>query len=313
MVKKPTQTQEVVRPNITENNLCFIIMPFSQTTEEHTEAHWNEHFDYIQSIIETEFVNKRLIVKRSKPLRKNILDEIIKDLITAKMVVADLTDLNPNVLWELGVRQSFRNGTITIAQKGVKPPFDLGTKAIIMYDLHHKRISKFRSDLIGAIEDCLTYPESSDSPVLEYISGRGTLHEIIHKEEIIRKIDALRCELLFNIDVMYSINLQIKENANPAGNKSTQKYVTVLNLRFGIACQEALIVTRYLTLEEEFYKRIYDLYQTFRNGNIILSAWNINSAEVEKELSKSISTNILETREIIMHLDDAYKLIFRTC
>lgn len=31
---------------------CFVIMPFSKTTEEHDEAYWTEFFDTIQKIME---------------------------------------------------------------------------------------------------------------------------------------------------------------------------------------------------------------------------------------------------------------------
>ncbi|MFH1483175.1 MAG: hypothetical protein ABIG98_02830 [Chloroflexota bacterium] len=102
---------------------CFVIMPFSKTTDKHTEEYWNEHFqEFIKPLIQ----EHPLQPHRSDPLRGDILRQIVTDLVTAPVVVADLTDLNANVLWELGVRQSFKHGTITIAEdEGVRLPFDL--------------------------------------------------------------------------------------------------------------------------------------------------------------------------------------------
>jgi len=106
----------------TSKKQCFVIMPFSETTEKHTENYWTEHFeDFLKPLIEE---CPQLEAYRSKPLHGDILKDIITKLIISPLVVADLTDLNPNVFWELGIRQSFKHGTITIAQEGTKLPFD---------------------------------------------------------------------------------------------------------------------------------------------------------------------------------------------
>jgi len=88
--------------------ICFVITPFSKTTDEHTKRYWTEHFkSFLKPLIDE---NPDLEARRSKPLRGDILREIITDLVVSRVVVADLTDHNPNVYWELGVRQSFKHG-----------------------------------------------------------------------------------------------------------------------------------------------------------------------------------------------------------
>ena len=153
---------------------CFVIMPFSQSTAEHTEAYWTALFDnLIKPLIEE---NSGIDVFRSAPRREDVLGEIIKNLVTQHIVVADLTDHNPNVFWELGVRQSFQHRTITIAECGTKLPFDLGKKGTLFY--HTKDVVKneqFRRELRTAMQDCLDHPDRPDSHVLEAIAGRGSL------------------------------------------------------------------------------------------------------------------------------------------
>ena len=81
---------------------CFIILPFSQTTEEHTEDYWTNHFNhFLKPIIHDK---TKIIVELSEPMRTGVLQDIIKNLIFSSVVIADITDLNPNVMWELGVR-----------------------------------------------------------------------------------------------------------------------------------------------------------------------------------------------------------------
>lgn len=70
-------------------------MPFGKTTDEHTEEYWTKHFEnFLKPLIEE---NPNLEARRSKELRGDILNEIITDLVTSPIVVANLTDKNANV------------------------------------------------------------------------------------------------------------------------------------------------------------------------------------------------------------------------
>jgi hypothetical protein len=62
-------------------------------------------------------------------------DRVISDIIQAELVVADLTDLNPNVLYELGIRHSTQKPTIHVAKAGTLLPFDTVAHRTIFIDL----------------------------------------------------------------------------------------------------------------------------------------------------------------------------------
>lgn len=53
-----------------------------------------------------------------------INDRIIHDIVHADLVVADLTDLNANAFYELGIRHAAQKPTIHIAKLGTPLPFD---------------------------------------------------------------------------------------------------------------------------------------------------------------------------------------------
>ena len=90
----------------------------------HTTEYWREFYEEcLKPLIEK---NANIVAFRSEALRGDILSQIITDLVYSDIVVADLTDANPNVYWELGVRQSFAHRTITIMESGQQLPFDLG-------------------------------------------------------------------------------------------------------------------------------------------------------------------------------------------
>jgi len=150
-------------------------MPFSQT-EMHSKAYWNRHFkEFLKPLIKE---CGDLKVSRSKALRGDLVKEIVESLYDSDIVVADLTDWNPNVFWELGVRLSFKHGTITIAEEGTKLPFDISTKGTLYYPENHIRIQEFRTQFKKAIKDCLDKPDKPDSRVLEILQSRLIKHLI---------------------------------------------------------------------------------------------------------------------------------------
>jgi hypothetical protein len=236
---------------------CFVIMPFSKSSDNHTDEYWNKHFtDFLTPLIESSHVFKAV---RSEALRGDILRQIITDLVTAPLVVADLTDANPNVYWELGVRQSFKHSTITIAEHGTELPFDLTTKGTLFYYTgDHIKIGRFQRQFLTAIADCHENPEFPDSYVLEAISGRGTLYQILMRDESLRRLDALLSEITSNKEtwdiIIKTCNENIKQrSASPKGKIS---YSTKILIH---CCIDLLISTRYLSATPKFYS-IAEIY-----------------------------------------------------
>jgi hypothetical protein len=263
-------------------NRCFVIMPFSETTKTHTENYWNNHFfNFLKPIIESCNVQ----AFRSVPLRQNILRQIVNDLVYSPIVVADLTDGNPNVFWELGVRQSFRHGTITIADTSFKIPFDISNKGILRYSTDQSGREEFTKILKEAISDCLANPMRPDSEVLETITGRTSVYATIHHEELIRKVDGLISEGLLNIQIMNTILSQAFENKGKKFASIRGKMVIITRLSF--ASIELLLAERYLEQDSKFYQSIHNLLATIHAVNHQLANWSTEGL-TEKWLSANI-------------------------
>lgn len=229
------------------NSSCFVIMPFSKSSEEHSENYWTKHFN---ELLKPTIEELGVMTFRVEAMREDIIKKIIQSLVTSPIVVADLTDHNPNVFWELGVRQSFKHNTITIAEEGTKLPFDVSPKATIFYDLHtQEKTYQFKNNLKAAIEDCLANPEKSDSHVLESITGRGSLYEIMRMDDARRRVEGLIVEIQSN-----QKNHQIRKRAI----EELEDFSSIpLPVSFGVwrsRCMENLLVYRYLDEDERFYK-----------------------------------------------------------
>ena len=260
--------------------ICFVIMPFSKTKEEHTEEYWTAHFEaFLKPLIEA---NPALEARRSQALRGDILRQIITDLVLSHVVVADLTDYNPNVFWELGVRQSFKHGTITIAEDGTKLPFDVSGKGTLWYLLKdHTKMKLFRGQFTDAIQDCLEHPERPDSLVLETLSGRGTLFELFGKDEALRRLDALITECDHNL-------MQINDIAGifEVNQKRSNRKLMPLN-RLRPSAIELLVTERYLNEEKSFFDTAEKYINTILKINEELSLLNMQPDAIQSWFLKS--------------------------
>ncbi|MCP4569931.1 MAG: hypothetical protein GY841_20315 [FCB group bacterium] len=99
-----------------EEDFCFVIMPFDEKL--------NEVFHRgIKPIVEELGFRCRRADQHlgSTPILYDIFDDIMK----AKVIIADLTDANPNVFWELGICHTLKRNVILLKRAGSHVPFDL--------------------------------------------------------------------------------------------------------------------------------------------------------------------------------------------
>jgi hypothetical protein len=250
-----------------ENNSCFVIMPFSTTKKRkgHTKGYWDRHYnDFLKPIIERTGL---FTVHRSTALTGDIVKNIINDLITSNLVVADLTDGNSNVYWELGIRQSFKNGTITIAEQGTRLPFDLSRKGTHWYNQEEDiGNANFINDFQNAIRKVHQKECGVDSEVLEAVSGRGTLYEIMHKLENIRRVEALIEETTENINFLMIMQEALKKQV-----KAPIAYSSLQN-----SCLEFLLTQRYLEEVSNIYEKSRHLYLVTLATNSAFSQYKDN-------------------------------------
>jgi hypothetical protein len=254
-------------------------MPFS-ATRSHPEDYWTRHFEeFLRPSIEE---TGRVKAKRSTPLRGDIVKQIVSDLVTSPVAVADLTDHNPNVFWELGVRQSFRSGTITIASKGTPLPFDVAAKGTLFYDTeNHIHSERFGRNLRAAVIDCLDNPNHVDSPIVEAIVGRGSLYQMVWAEENRRRFRAVAEEFVFN-------HALLQETFKTASsNRAWFKRRNVLTFRFRGDAVASLVINRYLDEQPEFYHEMQNYQVVLGALNSELDRWGQSGTMTEKWLRKN--------------------------
>lgn len=111
---------------------CFVIMPFGSSSPE-----FKKKFDGVYKGIIVPAVQEA----GYEPIREDISatpgsipKSIVKKLAESQVVIADLTGINPNVFYELGIRHVFsKSGTVLIISKGETIPFDNASHRVIQY------------------------------------------------------------------------------------------------------------------------------------------------------------------------------------
>ncbi len=150
------------------SRICFVIMPFSKT-QTCTEAEWTAVFtDVIKPAVENAGLGYEC--RRSAATRGNIVAAILRDLNDANVVIADLTDHNASVFYELGVRHALKNRTILLAQRKDDIPFDLQAYAYHVYNWKTDEGRRELADkLCHLLSDVDANSEKPDNPVSDFL------------------------------------------------------------------------------------------------------------------------------------------------
>lgn len=155
---------------------CFIISPLgTDNSETRRKAD-----GLINSVIKT--VLKELNIKALPPHEidtpGSITSQVIQHLLEDGLVIANLTELNPNVMYELAVRHAKRLPVICLAEKGTILPFDISTERTIFYENDMAGVEILKPKLFNCIKEALK-DKDPDNPIYRVV-----------KDSIMRKVTA---------------------------------------------------------------------------------------------------------------------------
>ena len=191
-------------------------MPFSET-ESCTEPEWTEVFE---DVINPAVVQSGLGYDcfRAKVRRGAIIDQIIEHIDQSDVVIADLTDRNPNVFYELGVRHSLHVGCILIAQRISDVPFDLQSYGVLEYSRNPGGVTAFKKEIRQLLKEIEENPEKPDGPVMSYLQYKNK--RLMSNEEIQSRIDERVSNGLNRLEELFNQTRdQLKDMASSTNNE----------------------------------------------------------------------------------------------
>lgn len=169
----------------------FVIMPFS-ATQNHSDKEWTEIFEHVfrPAILQAGYSCRRVA-----PTTGSVAKSIIDSLKHSWVVMADITDRNANVFYELGVRHALSNRTIVVTQNGSDSPSDLKGYWWLEYGTSPASVSGFAREIARILRAISTDPDRSDNPVSDYLAEHHLVLEGIENSRSLRLLESLRVEL----------------------------------------------------------------------------------------------------------------------
>lgn len=142
MRTRPSRWRTLPTPQfLRDPRLAFVLMPFTRPWSERV---WTQ-------LIRPAFEGSRFRCQRADEWNApEVLKDIWEGICSAEVIVADLTDRNPNVLYELGLVHSVRQDFVLLAQGLQHVPSSLRRYRIQLYDAESDFTRLERERLIAA-------------------------------------------------------------------------------------------------------------------------------------------------------------------
>ncbi len=134
------------------SKVCFLICPIGAEGSE-TRKHSDTVFEHILKPVMSE--KGYDLIRADKIIQADtITDSIIHHIESDALVIADITEANPNVYFELGYRTALKKHVIQIAANGTKIPFDISIKRTFFYDKNDlTSVDNFKTLLLTLIDN----------------------------------------------------------------------------------------------------------------------------------------------------------------
>lgn len=187
-------------------------------------------------------------IKHSGVIDKHMFEHIIK----SDFVIADISTLNPNSIYELGIRHAVKkHTTLVIAEKKMWEygyPFDINHISIDSYehlesDIGHSEVIRFRAYLKNKIQELIKKPEV-DSPLYSLIPNLETPK--FTEEEV--------QELIKDKPELKSVSELLEESEIARKERKYEKTIELLNEARSIYPENEFIIQR---LTSVIYKSEY--------------------------------------------------------
>jgi hypothetical protein len=146
---------------------CFVIGPIGEAGSPIRAA----ADDFMEYIVRPVVTSKELGYEAIRADNLNepgrITSQIIKLLIDAELVVADLTTNNANVFYELSLRHAIGKPVVHMAHEGTPLSFDVRDNRTIFYTMHSRGAEQAREELTKQINHVRQQGYKPMNPILE--------------------------------------------------------------------------------------------------------------------------------------------------
>ncbi len=177
---------------------CFVISPIGEPGSETRQSSDKVLKHIIRPVVEKLSYQVTRSDKISQP--GIITSQVVDCLVDCDLVIADLTEHNANVFYELAVRHTIRKPVVLLIQQGQAIPFDVSGSRAIQYDLTDPdNVEESKHELEKQITTVEDNPDKMFSPISVAIDLRalGTSKNPLEKSsgEILSLLQSLSAKV----------------------------------------------------------------------------------------------------------------------
>ncbi len=150
-----------------EQKVLFVISPIGPNGSE-IRRRANQVLEHviIPAAVECGYTRENVVRADQIPNPGMITSQVVRHIVEANMVVADLTGHNPNVFYELAVRHATRKPVVLLIQMDQVIPFDIAQNRVIHFDPSDWNSPlESRKQLSQQIRFAQENPDEIDTPI----------------------------------------------------------------------------------------------------------------------------------------------------
>lgn len=192
-IRKINRGVYAIRQRSEDMRKCFVVSPIGAEGSD-TRINADKLFRYIiKPVCEACDFNPIRVDQLNDA--NSITQTIIEHLEDSDLVIADISEHNPNVFYEMGYRARTKKPMIHLKRKGENLPFDVNTIRTFEYDLTDlDNVEEIKQRLTKTIES-FTYSDNADTPIQEEVTDNVSTSILPVLYQILDSISELKTEM----------------------------------------------------------------------------------------------------------------------
>jgi len=207
-----------------------------------------------------------------------ITSQVIQRIVDDSLVVADLTERNPNVFYELAIRHAIRKPLVQIIKKGEQIPFDVAGTRTIHVDHHDlDSVESAKNEIIDKIRSLEKNPSNLETPISvsldlqmlrqsENPEQRSLVDILSMMSDIHGSVHALEKRLDITQETRFRHLLMQSEERLSRNEKVIQKARSILQDTLSFATSEPTLTDDTKTVFEDNFMELNDLLRAVSRG-----------------------------------------------
>ncbi|MDD3747670.1 MAG: hypothetical protein PHD70_14515 [Anaerostipes sp.] len=262
---------------------CFVIMPISDQGD-YEKGHFDKVYEqiFVPAIKEAGYEAYR--VDENK-ISDSIIGKIFDGILHCEMALCDLSNRNPNVLYELGVRQAYNKPVVLVQDEKTEKIFDVSVISTVFYDSNrlYENVIKARENIKNAI---LSTRDGKETSLIQYVN-------------------ATTAEYSESVDQKDGANIMLKSILNEISDiKRSRDYIDYIKRDYFRTVKYTIIkhsgMTKKMVYDKiESMKRIFGKKIQYKNNGdrVFVEIYDIETKEIEEEIIGYINKYIGEIIE----------------